>query len=397
MLFLHTRKTAGISIRGLLFNRFPAARTLLNAEFAERLAADWNDYDFITGHLHAGYRSRREGPVDTLTFLRQPLERALSAYFFYEAMSPEQLAFFRRVLPPAMGESRARFITRSRELGLVRFLRDEEPIARAWLSNVQTRVLAGWDDGLDCTATDDELLTRARQQLRELTLVGITERLEESVALLQRQRGWCDLGPILYENRNRQRPERDAIERDALARLADWNQLDAQLYDEANALLTQRLRHVDTAPHVVDPPPPCDARQFTFDQPIHGRGWHLREFYNGEWLCWTGAESVTTLQLRSADSTARQLRCRVAHLLHPSVLAALEVRVNGQPVAMSWTGGDTTGWLSGRLPASETSLHASLIQLEFHTHQRIRPEDLHPGCGDTRPLGIALAEIRVES
>jgi hypothetical protein len=80
---MHIRKTAGLSFRHLLASRFDAGACLFDAHSIERQGVDPSPYAFVQGHVDFRYVERfRRRPV-VFTVLRHPIDRALSAYYFW--------------------------------------------------------------------------------------------------------------------------------------------------------------------------------------------------------------------------------------------------------------------------------------------------------------------------
>jgi len=67
-----------------------------------------------------------------LTLLREPIALALSAYRFYRGNDEQFFSALRDDWSAAEYASRRRFTDRARQLGLRRFLQEEEATARAW-------------------------------------------------------------------------------------------------------------------------------------------------------------------------------------------------------------------------------------------------------------------------
>jgi hypothetical protein len=100
----------------------------------------------------------------------------------------------------------------------------------ARLSNLSTRFICGhpspMDGDLPATALDD-----AKENLRGFDFIGIQERFEESLVLLQR---WLGLGYVPYLNqhvsREGGRPTVGEIPDEQRALITEYNRLDAELY-----------------------------------------------------------------------------------------------------------------------------------------------------------------------
>jgi hypothetical protein len=119
---------------------------------------------------------------------------------------------------------------------------EEFVAAPAWreVDNDQTRRISGLEPGLG--ACTKGMLERAKDNLRRhFTVVGVTERFDETLVLLKRVFGWRK--DLLYYPKNT-RPDRLAIDSIAPATrdsLLGWNELDLELYAFANRLLDERI------------------------------------------------------------------------------------------------------------------------------------------------------------
>jgi hypothetical protein len=189
----HIRKTAGVSLRGLLANRFPVGKLLFQAHSVNGPQAPGKAM-FATGHVGFDYAQRFRTWPTIFTVLREPLSRSLSAYRFFQNHSEAHYRMLATELSPADYESRRCFGEHAQRLGMRRFLRDHEALARNWLSNVQTRQLAA----AACAGLADDdprLIETALRHLGSIDLVGIFERLDQTLHLLGRLTNWGELGP----------------------------------------------------------------------------------------------------------------------------------------------------------------------------------------------------------
>ncbi|QFI73323.1 sulfotransferase family 2 domain-containing protein [Bradyrhizobium betae] len=277
LFFLHIRKTAGVSLRGLLANRFPADRVLFQAHSLSGRQQP-GDAHFVTGHVGFDYAERFRVRPTIFTVLREPMARCTSAYDFFQSHSE---AFFRTLameLSTEEYQARRRFQDRARQLGAARFLAEEATLARYWLANVQTRQLAG----ATCQHLRDDdprLLSVAQRHLADIDLAGILERQADTLQLLGRMMGWGALGPLQHLNRTPRSGEA-VIDPDSLEVLRSWNELDLQLYDGARRLFEQKLGASASEP-VPELAASIPTDGFTPDQPLHGSGWHERERHEG--------------------------------------------------------------------------------------------------------------------
>lgn len=393
LLFLHIRKTAGRSVRDWLFQRFPAQSCLLDAHHVQNQDRDPSAYQFVTGHVGFAYIQRFARQPIRFTVLRHPLDRALSAYFFFRGHTDPFLQWLKGTLPAKQGDERVRFTKRANELSLLEFLQQEPELAHEWLGNVQTRsLLAARPDQYSANA---EMLDKAKQNLESCECVGLTERLGDSLGLLAHQLGWDpDLGSVPHENPTHGRPSVKDIDPPARDILTDWNQLDLELYQFAERLFFRRLQALQwpagqTGKHLPD------CVYFTFDQPIHGQGWYLRERGSHGWFCWMGAEREAWIDLKLEGKGERWLQAGVVHVLRPSVLDSLQIRVNGQPLEVYQRPQGSGYVIEGLVPAAVAEAARDRVRISFRVNETVRPRDLIPESLDERVLGVALGHIRL--
>ncbi|WP_314954769.1 hypothetical protein [Bradyrhizobium cosmicum] len=389
--FLHIRKTAGVSLRGLLANRFPADRILFQAH--SRVGRQLPDgAHFVTGHVGFDYAGRFRRRPTIFTVLREPLSRCTSAYDFFQSHSE---SFFRTLameLSPEEYQARRRFQERAGQLGATRFLAEEETLARYWLANVQTRQLAG----AACNHLRDDdprLLDVARQHLVSIDLAGILERQSDTLQLLGRMTGWGTLGPLPHLNRT-PRSGGPEIDPDSLEILRSWNELDLQLYDEACRLFEQKLGAASAGEPVPELAATMPTDGFTPDQPLHGFGWHEREHHEGRWLCWNSA-ATATLNLRTAMARPSRLQCLLSHVLNEEALRRLDMSLNGQPLVLRRCVVQGGILLESDLRAHVWSADAHRALLTFHCPVMGRPPRIDHAPSDLRQLGFALTRLRL--
>jgi hypothetical protein len=387
LLFLHIRKAAGTSVRNWLLNRFPVAACLLDCHFVANRHVNPSAYQFVTGHIDFDYLEQfRERPI-CFVVLRHPVERALSAYYFFQRNDDRFLRWLEETIPSEQAEERIRFTRRANELSLLEFLERESALARTWLGNVQTRCLLSRP--CDAARSDHELLDEAARNLESCEVVGLTERLGTSLARLASVMGWeADCDSIPHDNPTRDRPKLDEIHPRARDILTDWNQLDSQLYRVAERLFDSWTPQPPLRPARL---PGCT--DFTFDQPIHGGGWYTREKTDRGWFCWLGREAW--LDLKPEGSGERILEAHVAHVLRPALLDGLEVRVNGRRLVTHSRGDGASRVIAAVVPASLVDADPYRVRVTFTMRETVRPCDLVPGNPDTRALGVAFDRIRL--
>jgi hypothetical protein len=177
------------------------------------------------GHVPYGF-FRDRMPPDTryMTFLREPVDRVLSHYYRHIHRKQQRSPARRQHRLETPGKMRTDAKADSLEEALVEMRLPQ-------ITNLATRFLSGsaappMTGDLPASALDD-----AKESLRCFAFIGIQERFEESLVLLQRLLG---LGALPYRDRHVSsgdaRPTVDEIPEEQRALIEEYNALDAELY-----------------------------------------------------------------------------------------------------------------------------------------------------------------------
>ncbi len=208
-----SRRPPGKTLRQILYRQYTRGRTRLVRNYfvapdvslnvVKSLAAKPPD-DLGVIHGHILFWPDIEWPEGTqfLTILRDPVERVISHYYWLRARSSR----FRKTLEDAL-------------------------IGGSIPDNLQTRVLGAQMPPFG--ETTDELLEEALRSLKRLTVVGLTERFDESIVLATRSLGWRRM---LYRSDNvtPDRKAQDEISSRAIDLIKRYNALDIELYRSAS-------------------------------------------------------------------------------------------------------------------------------------------------------------------
>ena len=235
-IFLHIQKTAGTSMVDLVRrhyrNRLISHGTYLekipystgnNLKINEQVIAEFRGIPFVSGHFGYDFASIFMPDRYSFTFLRDPIERILSFYFFCRSQNPAEYYIYRL--------SQENLLNEFLEKGL------KIPEIGAFILNHQVWQLAcGFGNrknyGYESLPAEN-LLELALKHLENFSYVGFTETFEED-----RDKILFDLQvPIppkkIAENTNPYRPTKEDLAESTLALLDQLIQLDQILYQKA--------------------------------------------------------------------------------------------------------------------------------------------------------------------
>ena len=237
VIFLHIGKTAGATVRRVLQRNVPPSRVMrirnpISAEhgflsdepiraFAGLSAEARARPRLIMSHMMFGLHEHVPRPATYITLFRHPVARVLSGY-----------KNVRR-----HGEHRFHEMVVSQDMSLEDYVRSgvalelDNSLMRALLGDVETPYGA-------CTAG---MLERAKAVMdRHFAVVGLSERLDESLVLLGRTFGWRN---IFYVSTNVSpvRLTRDDQPTATIAAIEELNRFDLELYAYADARMRAQV------------------------------------------------------------------------------------------------------------------------------------------------------------
>ena len=218
IIFLHIPKTAGQTIGFIARRQYEPGRFYNIGHPPEREVEKYKLLDrdskvkfkFVKGHVPFGLHMFVPGPSTYVTFLRNPIERVISLYYYLRRLPDHPL--YHAV----------------HQLTLEDFVIAKRTIDT---NNGQTRYLCGAENALSIDlATGQELLDRAISNLETyFACWGITEKFDQSILLWKKKLNWR-MPFYIPHNITRQRPPREAISKGTIQTIADYNHLDVELY-----------------------------------------------------------------------------------------------------------------------------------------------------------------------
>jgi len=215
VIFLHIPKTAGTTLNRLIEWEYP----LFQMYSVDPVFFTWSASHLwqlppqrlkrtlvFKGHMLFGLHEILPQPATYITVLRDPIDRVMSAFYFMHSYKLHPLYWkFRR-----------------EKWTLEDFVR------RLPRDNVQCKIVAGAEYNSPCT---EEIFEQAKENLfRHFSVVGLSERFEESLALMKLRLGW-KLWRYSSFNVTRARPKKQDLSQATLDLIAAKNSFDMALYE----------------------------------------------------------------------------------------------------------------------------------------------------------------------
>jgi Sulfotransferase family len=236
VVFLHLQKTAGTSIINVARQFYGKNNIISHSDFfldsngrelvddkffqPEYMQNRFGNISFISGHF--GYDFAKQFMADrySFTFLRDPVERVLSFYFFCKTRNPNQFKTYELAQRLSLDE----FL----KLGFT------DPIIKAHVWNYQASQLAvGWGTSDNLVLQDEELLDLAIQHLDNFSYVGFTETFEKDQEGILKDIGITIPVGNHKCNTNPGRPLFDGLPQSSKNLLLELTELDRVLYEKA--------------------------------------------------------------------------------------------------------------------------------------------------------------------
>lgn len=230
MIFLHVPKTAGTTFRRLIEQRYAAEETFSFTDFGDiarfrnlsQLVRD--NYRCVQGHLMFGVHEHLSRPATYLTFLREPVDRTVSAYYY--------------ILGDPYHNLHDRFVRNG--LSFREIVEHDPELLR---DSAQVRLLAGIDVPFGGVTREHLEVAKANIE-QHFPVVGLLERFDESLLLMAQEFGWST--PYYQrENTTAVRPTVPELDPETRSAIERHNELDAELWDFARDRLQRRIEAME--------------------------------------------------------------------------------------------------------------------------------------------------------
>jgi hypothetical protein len=218
VIFLHVPKTAGTTLNRLIEWEYPILQMYSidpvffiwsNKHLRKLSPSRLRSIRMFKGHMLFGLHEFLPQPASYITVLREPVDRVLSSFYFMRSYK----------LHPLYWKFRRENWTL------------EDFVHWSPRTDVHCKIIAGADYESPCTP---EIYARALANIdRHFTVVGLSERLEESLALMKLRYGW-KLESYSSFNVTRARPKKRDLPQSTLDLIREKNSFDVALYDFAS-------------------------------------------------------------------------------------------------------------------------------------------------------------------
>jgi hypothetical protein len=216
---MHIGKTAGTSLQHALFEAMPDAAIFHDSlpNFDSASAAELAINDLVIGHFTYQHVAKLRPDRFLVTFLRDPVERVVSNYYFLRSVSPS--SNYSEIA-----------IEAAKALTLRDFLLCDNPGVRMVTENSQAKWLA-YDIRPEHQGAIFDLRGQAERNLSTFDFVGIVEHFDASLAALSQQNGLAL--PIKKLNVTASRLSEPAAASETIELIRRLNAVDIALYAAA--------------------------------------------------------------------------------------------------------------------------------------------------------------------
>jgi hypothetical protein len=387
--FLHIPKTAGTSFTSILDTYFAQDQICPATYIGDFLALPEDsrlNYRLYRGHIDYTLRDYLPKPPIYITMLRHPIQRVISDIRQVERLPEHHLYELYH------------------SIDLLTFVHHEA--AAPEMRNLHTQMIAP-----NTTQRASEHhpvrvhdVERAKEHLDSFEFFGLTERFDDSVALLNYTFGWRPTRQSVMLNTAPKEAAKKPLPQNVIDSIIELNQYDLQVYEYACQRFEKRYRQMmfelldrhalsnSKAPELTSNTPVV----VSVIDPMPGYNWHSCEVVDNYAYRWTGPENVSVVDVYLRSDLSYRLEMHVITTITEAILNSLELRINGHQLALEAEYRENTLGVTFKsdVPSIVLNPQTQINRMELCVAQTLRPMDIGVNLVDDRALGIAVASIR---
>ena len=345
-------------------------------------------HDFVHGHLHYDALAGLFQTARIVTFLRDPIQRVRSQYFYLRRQEPAAFA---------PGDPKRFFVEQARSLSLYEFVIHSDPNIASMVGDLQTRMLFQFD------VAPEHWVTRAFTNLQAYYFVGVADPdlIGRSVFELCKLNGWLTQSRPELVNQTVRDTSLDDGNRVSRA-IAERNVNDCALYRMVREIFVAKYPQIAVGARtlVSIPEPPPDSYRTGLDgevrmeQPLRCWGWHDRGTDNaGRYWRW-GASSEMGLQLRVPQGTSLFIMLDMLSV-HPRVeMPLVTLESGGRPLESKCVHFQDRWHIGAWVPPGIASTQGTLV-IELRCAVRGEGDYEQPAVVDDRFVTLVLERIYI--
>lgn len=215
---MHIPKASGATLRSIIQNNYKKSVNWVGkGKGLSSLKKKVENSDAFMGHVYYGIHKKYSKPSFYITMLRDPVDRVISHYLFMKRSSGH--IYHEKV----------------KDLTIEQFLNSK--FFDVQTKNLQTRYF--------CGGKTPHLTQAIKVMEHNIYFVGITERFDDSLKILEHDLGWNNLN---YQkiNENPNKTSRSDFSKEVIDQITENNQLDIQLYELAKKIFEKKLQAIRT-------------------------------------------------------------------------------------------------------------------------------------------------------